>query len=191
MTYVGDVAEVFRIADHEMKKRARKNPSKKTSKTIPMPKIDSNPRIKGPLHVTKEFKDSHYNKQEEKKKKEIKEYELEIYKTLAKIKRLKDSLIYLDPKKKKDSKRIAHINSRLRDLDEKLIRLQKESGINLNKLDTGSKLGRLWNEIKERAQKLFKRAKDLFKKYREPIEGVLLAVIPIIGVGFFKKFFGF
>ena len=190
--YIGDVPEIFLIADRITEKERMIERSKiKTRKPriIPMPTIKINKGAEGPLHVSQEFKDEFYRKKAEEKKKEKREYERELFECLGKKERLQFKLSKLDPKKKKDNKKIISINFRIQDLDEKIERLQRESGIDLKK-EGDSKLGKIWNRVKSTVKDVCKKVKKFWKKHSDAIEGVLTVVLPLVGAAFFKKFLG-
>lgn len=190
--YIGNVPEVFLIADRIAEKERMAERSKiKTRKPriIPMPTIEGNKGVEGPLHVSQEYKEQLYKQKAETKKKEKRDYERELLECLGKRERLQFKLSKLDPKKKKDNKKIISINFRIQDLDEKIKYLQQESGINLNK-EGDSKLGRIWKRVKSTFSNACKAVKKFWKKHSEAIEGVLAVVLPIIGAAIFKKFLG-
>lgn len=191
--YIGEVPEVFRIADRLTEKERMAERAKivtRKPRIIPMPTIDSNPNVEGPLHVSQDFKDAYYQKKVENVKKEKREYEKDLMACLAKKERLQYKLTRLDPRKKKDSKKVVSVNFQLRDLNERIVQLQKDSGINLDKLDCESKLGKIWGRVKTVVSKIFKKVTKFLKKHRDAIEGVLLVALPIIGTAIFKKLLG-
>ena len=190
--YIGNVPEVFLIADRIAEKERMTERSKiKTRKPriIPMPRIEGNKGAEGPLHVGQEYKEEFYKQKAEAKKKEKREYERELLECLGKRERLQFKISKLDPKKKKENKKIISINFRIQDLDEKIKSLQKESGIDLNK-EGDSKLGKFWKRIKATFSDIGKAVKKFWKKHSEAIEGVLVVVLPILGAAVFKKFLG-
>ena len=191
--YVGQVPEIFRIADRLTDKERMAERAKivtRKPRIVPMPTIGSNPNVEGPLHVSQEFKDNYYQNKAVEKKKEIREYEKDLMGCLGKKERLQYKLTKLDPRKKKENKKIISINFQLRDLDEKIIELQKESGITLNKMSSESKLGKIWARVKSVVDTVVKKIKKFFKKHRDAIEGVLMVALPIIGTAFFRKLLG-
>jgi hypothetical protein len=191
--YIGPVHEVFRIADRIAEQERMAERSKivtRKARVVPMPTIDSNPNIEGPLVVTQEFINKCYQKNQEDKAKEMKGYERSLLECLGKKERLQYKLTCLSPKKKKENKKIVSINFQLRELDERIEKLQEESGINLSKVDSGSKLGRIWNRVKSTVVKLYKKAKKFVKKHADAIEGFLIVAVPVIGAAIFKKLLG-
>jgi hypothetical protein len=57
-------------------------------------------------------------------------------------------------------------------------------------VDSGSKLGRIWNRVKSTVVKLYKKAKKFVKKHADAIEGFLIVAVPVIGAAIFKKLLG-
>jgi hypothetical protein len=191
--YIGQVPEVFRIADRLTDKERMAERAKivtRKPRIIPMPTIDSNPNVEGPLHVTQDFKDNYYQKKVDAKKKEKREYEKELMECLGKKERLQYKLTRLDPRKKKENKKIISINFQVRDLDDRIVELQKESGISLDGIKPESKLGKIWGRVKSVVAVIVKKAKKLYNKYKDAIEGVLLVALPIVVTAFFKKLLG-
>ena len=191
--YIGKVPEVFLIADKLLEGERMAERSKiitRKARIIHMPTIKGAAGVEGPLHITQEYKDEFYKKKAVEKKKEKREYEREILECLGKKERLQYKMSKLDPKKKKENKRIISMRFRIQDLDERIEMLQRESGINLDKQDKDSKLGKIWNRVKPIVIKLYKKAKKFFKQHRDAIEGVLMVAVPVIGTAIFKKLLG-
>ena len=191
--YIGNVPEVFRIADKLTEKERMAERSKivtRKPRIVPMPTIDSNPNVQGPLYVTEQFRENFRKEKAIEKKKEKREYEKELLECLGKKERLQYKLSKLDRRKKKDCKKAIAIEFQLRDLDEKIEDLQKESGIVLDKQDSQSKLGKIWGRVKSVISKAIKKVKRFFKKHTDAIEGVLMVVLPIIGTAIFRRLLG-
>lgn len=191
--YIGNVPEIFRIADAIAEKERMVERSKivtRKARVIPMPTIESNPNIEGPLYVTEEYKEKFRKEKTQQKKKEKREYEKEILECLGKKERLQYKLSRLDKRKKKDCKKAIAIEFQLRDLDEKIEDLQKESGIRLDKQSKDSKLGKIWGRVKSVVATAIKAVKKFFKKHTDAIEGVLMVALPVIGASIFKKLLG-
>jgi len=197
MFEVGPVPDIFRIADMKMRKMYPPDPNR-PPRRVPMPKIDSNPNIRGPLSVTKIFKEAwardkaqeletRKRKEELQKRKTRREYERKIIDQLTKKARLESKLSSLDPTKAKDMKRITNINFQLKDIEDILEDLQKESGIDLKKLDTGSTLLRFWNKVKKFFSTVYKKIKKFFKKHFDTILKVCFVIIPGIIALFARK----
>lgn len=191
--YIGNVPEVFRIADVLTEKERMAERSKITTRKpriVSMPTIDSNPNIQGPLYVTDDFKENFWKQKIQQKKKDKREYEKDLLECLGKKERLEYKLSRLDTRKKKDNKKAIAIRFQLRDLDEKIEDIQKESGICLDKTDSQSKLGKIWGRVKSFVVKTYKKVKKFFKKHSDAIEGILMVALPVIGTAIFRKLLG-
>lgn len=160
----------------------------------PMPRIQSSDTIQGPLRVTEEFKRAHEEKVKERMRKDfqegIKAYEKKIIDQLAKKARYQKNISKLNPNDPKEHKKIVVLNFKIRRINEKLEILQKESGINLNNINTGSRLERFINFVKETATKIVKKVKKFFKRNYDIIMGVASIVLPFFGAIIMKKLFG-
>ena len=120
----------------------------------------------------------------------IKAYEKKIIDQLAKKARYQKNISKLNPNDPKEHKKIVVLNFKIRRINEKLEILQKESGINLNNINTGSRLERFINFVKETATKIVKKVKKFFKRNYDIIMGVASIVLPFFGAIIMKKLFG-
>ena len=184
------VPKIFKIADREMEKRYPKEDRMKGKpREIPMPYIDSNPNVPGPVYVTKDW---YYKKKKEKmieKGKEAREVHIEMIQLLAKKDMLKSKLASLDPGKKKDSKKIASINVEIKDINAELEMLSWQYGINITELDKGSRLGRFLARLKRKSKKIIKKVKRFFIDNSDFIMNIAAIVVPVIMAIFGKQFF--
>lgn len=186
------VPDIFRIADQEMKRRYPEDQRPhRAPRILPMETIQSNPNIRGPLSVTQEYTDNWNRSKAEEKQKKHHDYERDLIKKLAERERLRSKLTELDPSKKKQSRKIAAFNVQLKNLESSIKQIQKDSGINMDTLDYGTKLGRFWSKLKKKGKKLLKKIKKFYKDNQGLIEGVLAVVIPIVGSLLCKKILGF
>lgn len=148
-------------------------------KVIPMPFIKEAKGSKDKVIVTEDW----YVKAKKKKlariSKDKKDMQIEMMQLLGQRDILKSRLSKLDSSKKKDMKKIISINVRIKDIDAELAMLQKESGIIIDELDKGSKVGRFFNRLKRSVKKKFKKVKRFCKYNRELITGILGIVIPV------------
>jgi len=200
--YIGPVPEIFKEADQRLRREFPVDYKKKPSRVVPMPTIKSS-STRGPLSVDEEFTkvrkkemaDDNASRmvvlkklEKEKEKKSKKEYEDEIIALLAKKTRLQYKLSDLSPRKKKESKKIAYFNSRIRDIDDRIKDAQKESGINLDKIELGSKLHRFWNAIKKKVKKFTEAIKNFYYANEETCMTCLLVIIPAILMSITRSF---
>jgi hypothetical protein len=130
---------------------------------------------------------------EAKKKKEEKEkaqllrnQEDKIVELLGKKAQLHIRLDQLNRRDPHDAKELPVIQFRLRHIEEKLEELQKASGINLDNLEEGSKVGRfyqgcrrLWDKTKEIFSSCTKTVKKFFKNHARTIVKTAVMVVPI------------
>jgi hypothetical protein len=162
--------------------------SKTEPKVVPMPRIENDHTIRGPFFVTDEFKRNFDLQKAKEKEKERKEYERDMIILLAKKERCFAKLSAIDISKKKDVKRLALLNIQLVNIDNELKRLEFFSGIKIDQLCNGTKLGRFWNKVKTKFRRGIKKLKKFFRKFQEPVLGFLSIAIPIIGSFLVKKF---
>ena len=105
----------------------------------------------------------------------------EMMRLLAKQDRIRHKLGQLNPNKKKDSKKIVAYNEELKDIDAQLKMLQEQSGIKLDELDHGTKLGRFVGKIKRAWKRFTKKVKKVYERNEALIVGIASVVIPIVG----------
>lgn len=124
-------------------------------------------------------------KRQERRKKE---YEIELINLLAKQKFLKARLEEMNPGKEKDAKRIAAFNIELLNIEERINRIQVESGIYLDKLEEGSRVKKFFIKVKTKCKKAVTKVKKFFTKNKEMVIGLASVVLPFIGGCIFKMF---
>ena len=183
--------EIMRRAEGLRKKHNPSQLRKMPKRKKPMPTLNSNPNIRGPLEVTQEYRDNYEKQQlEEKRSNEEKERrsaeakrradEHSYMQMIAKRKRFELVLDDLDPKKKKDSIKIAEINAKLLNLDRKIKRYQVELGIDPNNINkSSSKLRNFWEAIKKKSKKVWKKVKKFFKRNKDTIYEILMIITPV------------
>ena len=189
MFYLGDsVPNKFQMADEYLKvdtKKKHAEPKKKEKKKerpemkksdIPKPKFTFRP-IK-PVEV----------KSPKPEVIDLKVYEKKMIDLLVRRISCEKSLAKLNIHSNKDQKQIIALNFKLRKIDDKLSKLQERSGIDLTKLNTGSRFDRFLNYIKRTFSTVVKKIKKFFKRNIDIILGVASLVLPFIGSIFFKKY---
>ena len=136
---------------------------------------------KKPLIIT----DDWYIKQKKasiiKQAKDSKITQIEIMQILANRDVLRGKLGKLDPSNKRDSKKIVAINIQLKDLEAELKMLQELSGIDINQLDHGTRLGRFVGRFHRIIRKAKKKIKKFYKNNKELINGLSMIILPTIG----------
>ena len=181
------VPEIFRIADREMEKLYPKSDRLTTPREIPMPYIDSNPNVQGPVYVTNDW----YFKKKKKKMinraKEQRDVHIEMIQLLSRKDMLRTKLGELDPGKKRDSKKIAAINISIKDIDAELDMLSMQYGINLQELDKGTRLGRFLGRLKRKSKKIIKKVKKYIKENSEFLMNMVTIIFPFISTFIFRK----
>lgn len=179
--YLGsNIPEVFRIADRQVD---AENPNKEYVREpyeVPMPSIQSNPNVEGPIHMTKEEYEKRKIKQQKKREKKTREAEVEIIQYLAREEMIKSRLAKLDPCKKKDSKKIAAYNIELKNLRANIEMLQEQYGIKIDSLDRGSKVSRFFARLKKKATRIFRKIKKWYERNDDLVIGVLGIAIPVL-----------
>jgi hypothetical protein len=183
------VPDIFKIADREMEKKYPPEKRMTEPREIPMPYIDSNPNVPGPVYITEDW----YFKKKKKKMinraKEKRDVHIEMIQLLARKDMLRIKLGELDPGKKSDSKRIAAINVDIKDIDAELEMLAWQYGINLKELDKGTRLGRFIGRLKRKGKKLIKKIKRYFEDNGEFIMNMAAIILPVIGTFICKLIF--
>lgn len=179
--YLGsNIPEVFRIADRQVD---AENPNKEYVREpyeVPMPSIQSNPNVEGPIHMTKEEYEKRKIKQQKKREKKTREAEVEIIQYLAREEMIKSRLAKLDPCKKKDSKKIAAYNIELKNLRANIEMLQEQYGIKIDSLDRGSKVSRFFARLKKKTTRIFRKIKKWYERNDDLVIGVLGIAIPVL-----------
>ncbi|MCM1215446.1 MAG: hypothetical protein NC548_13115 [Lachnospiraceae bacterium] len=178
--YHGSKPEVFEVAQAIIDKENPKKEYVRKPYEVPMPTIDSNPNVEGPIHMTKEHYESEKIKQQKKRQKKTKEAEIEVIQYLAREEMIRSKLAKLDPSKKKDAKKIAAYNVELKNIRDNIEMLQMQYGVKINELDRGTKIGRFMARLKRKATKVFRKVKEWFKRNKEMVIGVAAVIIPVL-----------
>ena len=176
-----NLPEVFKIADAIVAKEFKSPKFVRQTVEEDMPEIKSSPNIDGPMHVTQEWYDKQKEKKARKREKQKKEMEVEMIQLIARQDMLRRKLKGLDPGKKKDSKKIADINIQLKTISTDLKMLETQSGIHIDELENGTKLGRFVENIKRKIKKTAKKFKKFCKRNSELVFGICSIVLPVIG----------
>lgn len=173
------VPKIFLEADRVMEKEFKPlNKNKPIEK--PMPRIEGVPGVQGPLYVTEDWYIEKQRKRELKRLKQQKEAQIEMINLLAQKDCLRHKIGKLDPSKKRDSKRIAAMNVRIRDIDAELRFLEIENDCKVQDIDRGTKLGRTIGHIKRFARKISKKIKKFYNRNIELINGMATMIIPVV-----------
>lgn len=174
------VPKIFRIADKEMEKEYPPEDRCTEPKVIPMPYIDSNPNVQGPMYVTNDW---YYKKKKNKmieNAKEKRDVHIEMMQLIARKDMLRIKLGELDPGKKQDSKRIVAINIEIKDIDAELSMLSWQYGINIEELDKGSRLSRFIGRMKRRVKKIGKKIKRFWEDHSDFILNMGAIILPVV-----------
>lgn len=156
---------------------------------IPMPFIDGRTETnKGPVCVTKDWYVKCRKKELTKIAKERKAVQIEMMQLIAERDRARYKLGKLDMSKKKSSKMAVALNTKIRDIDAELESLQAITGIRLNQLDRGSKLGQFVGKLKRVFHKAKRAVKKWWGKHCELITGIASIVLPVVFGAIAKKF---
>lgn len=174
------VPEIFKIADREMEKRYPKSNRMTEPKVIPMPYIDSNPNVPGPVYVTEDWYFKKKKKRMIEKAKEKRDVHIEMMQLLARKDMLRIKLGELNPGKKSDAKKIAAINVDIKDINAELEMLSMQYNINLEELDKGSRLGRFIGRMKRKAKKIVKKIKRYWEDNSEFLMNMGAIILPVI-----------
>lgn len=178
------VPQVFLDADRQTAELHKNDPRVITTpKRVPMPFIEGCKGAKGPIIVTEDWYVKQEKKRLAKKAQEKRDMQIEMMQLISHKDRLKFKLGELDPSKKSDAKKIIAINIKIKDIEAELKVLQEQSGINLNELDHGSRLGRYVGHFKRFVRKTAKKVKRFYKRNRELIYGIAAIVLPVILTG--------
>ena len=183
------VPTVFREADKIMEKRYPVPDKLKEPKEIPMPYIDSNPNVPGPIYVTKDWYFKKKKKQMINKAKEKRDVHIEMIQLLARRDMLRSKLGELDPGKKSDSKKIAAINIDLKDITAELEMLSWQYDIDIKELDKGTRVARFVGRVKRKTRKIVKKFKKFWNENKEFILNIGAVVISAIAPFMVKSLF--
>lgn len=118
-----------------------------------------------------------------------KEYETKIIKLLSRKELITKQLAELNPKKPKDMKKIAHINFRIKSINEELLDIQELSGIELKNLNKGSRLERFVAWIKSQKERVVKKVKKVWEEWKDVIIGVGSLILTAVTGLFFRNWF--
>lgn len=174
------VPNIFKIADREMEKRYPKNNRLTKPREVPMPYINSNPNVPGPVYVTEDW----YLKKKKKKmierSKEKRDVQIEMIQLLARRDMLRIKLGELNPGKKQDSKRIAAINVNLKDINAELEMLSMQYNISIKELDKGTRVGRYIGRLKRKTKKIVKKIKRYWEDNSDFLVNMASIILPIV-----------
>lgn len=181
-----DRRRIFEEADKQLKSK-KESKTVKNPKEIPMPFIHGCKGAKEQIVVTENWYVKEKKSQLARVAENKKDAQIEMMQLIAKRDRLRYKLGKLDPSKKKDSKLIVTINIQLKDIEAELKTLQQLTGINIDKLDRGTRLGRFVGKIKKIFHKVKKVVKRWYNEYEDVIKGVLAIAIPVVVSTIAKK----
>lgn len=174
-----NIPEVFRVADRQMEERHPSPEYVKKPYNVPMPTIDSN--VEGPLHVTKPWYEKEKGKKQKARMEDKRDCELRMIQLLAQRDHLRHKLGLLNPGKKKDSKEIASINVRLRNIKIELECLETVSGIHIDELDHGTRVSRFLGRLKRGCKKVAKKISRFCKQHADLLATIGAILAPILG----------
>ena len=185
------VPKIFKVADRIMEAKIPQEVKDRINepKEIPMPYIDSNPNVPGPVFVTKDWYFKKKRKRMIEQAEEVRDVHIEMMQLLAKKDMLKIKLGELDPAKKSDSKRIVAINVEIKDIDAELEMLAWQFGIDLQELDHGTRLARFVGRLKRKAKKIGKRIKRYWKDNSDFILNMAAIIVPVVATFVCKLLF--
>lgn len=176
-----NIPEVFRIADRRMEELHPRPQYVKKPYEVPVPMIDSNPNVDGPLHITKGWYEKEKIKKKKARDKQKRDCELEMIQLLAMRDHLRHKLGSLNPGKKRDAKEIAAINVKLRDIQTQLSCLETESGIHIDELDHGTRVSRFIGRMKRGCKKAVKKVKRFCKRHADLFATIGAIIAPFLG----------
>ena len=179
--YIGDnIPEIFLLADEKIKSNRKENDHDNCDKSTKKEKKEKINKKKSDKETKKKDKKKNETKKEKVKIKSKKEYEIEIIQLLSRMELYTRKLEKLDPGKRKDSAKIANYNIEIRNIKARLDELEMESGIVINDLTVGTKLGRFWVKVKRIGKKIKKKSKKFFKHNQELVIGIIAIAAPVI-----------
>ena len=185
-----DIPEIFKIGMAQVDARFPKPlDTIRTPIKVPMPTIESNPNVLGPIKVTRKWYVEEKQKLMMEKSQTKAEAEMTVIQLLAQRERVQSMLAKLDPSKKKDSKKIAALNCKLDVIDRNLAGYRAQYGIDIENLDHGSRVGRWMGRVKKKIKKIVKKVKRFCKNYKEEIIAGLTALGSFIFAVFTHKLF--
>lgn len=174
------VPQVFKDADKALDQEIREKVGATTERIVPMPKIKGIPGVQGPLYVTEDWYIKKQRKLELKRLKEQNEVKITMINLLAQKDCIRHRIGKLDPSKKKDAKRIAAMNVRLREIDAELKILETEYGCKVKDIDRGTKFGRTVGHVKRFMRKVGKKVKKFYRRNAELINGMASIIAPVV-----------
>lgn len=181
------VPEVFRKVDRIMDKQIPKGPKKVDPFVKPMPQIKGIPGVVGPLYVTEDWYIKRKKEIAAERTKQKKDWQIEMMQLIAQKDLLRYKLGKLNPGKKKDAKRIASINIRIKDIEADIRMHEEFSGVKIEELDHGTKLGKFCGKFKWIGKKIKKSIKKFYRKHEEIITNIASIVLPFLATFLFKK----
>lgn len=187
--YVCDVLpEPFRAADELMAKLYPEPEYVEPKiKYVPPPDITRNYGANGPLHVTKDWYRQACQEREERYEVRKKQATEETIKLLVERDRLNAKIGKLDPRDKKDCKKIAKLNIKLQDVKGKIDCWVWQYELDLDEIEHGSFFDRVVGRVKRAVKKTVKKAKKIWKANQSLFTGILGVVIPAVGAGLVRK----
>lgn len=187
--YVSDSGRnIFEAADMTYKtKRAEKAEDSSKKEKKERSKQQTKVKAKKKPNTADNFLKQEAEKLERKKARKRKEYECEMIRLLARREYIVANLNRLDPRKKKDAKKIAALNAELIWIEKQIGKLEEESGLERIQLKSGTKRGRFFWKVKRRLKKIWKKTKSFCKENAEVIVSVIAVALPSIISLFTKK----
>lgn len=162
-----DIPEVFKKAQALVDAKWPEPETIREPIPIPVKTIDSNPNIQGPLRVTKKWYVKEKEKANARRNKSKAEAEMQVIQLIAQRDMLRGKLSKLDPLNKKDSKKIAAANCRLKLIEDHLQCIKDQYGFNINELDHGTRIGRFLARWKRKAKKVVKKIKKFINRHSD------------------------
>lgn len=184
ITFSGSNVEPFKSLN-EMEINRRKDHKRIITK--PMPRVEGPVSITGPLGVTEDWYMKKKRKFEHERNMEFREVKVEMIQLLAKKDQLRWKIGQLDLSSNKDTKKLASYNIKIRDIDADLKAMQDEYGVNVTKLDRGTRLSRFVGRVKRKVKKVVKNVKHWYNVNKEAILDCACVVLPVIGGLVVKK----
>lgn len=148
---------------------------------VPMPVIDSCGLIHGPLKVTHPWYQTEKLKKMINYEKMKRSDEVKAIQLLAKRDLYRSKLSKLDPSKKHDAKLIAAYNIELHNIDIDLQCVRMQTGVDIEQLDHGTRVGRFMARMKKKAVKMFKKVKRFCRDNVDIIASFVAILAPFVG----------
>ena len=180
---------VFEEADLQMKELHKNDPKPlREPKKIPMPFIAGCPGAEPVVFVTEDWFVKHEKKRLAHLAENKRDMQIDMMELLCQKDRIKRKLGSLNTYKKKDSKKIVKLNTKLRDIDAELEALEQYSGVNVRALEEGSRFDRFIGRVKKKIIKVFKGIKKFVKHNKELFSGIAAIGIPAVAGLIIRKF---